>query len=204
MSRPELTSTARAQSAYRERMREKGLVARQVFIRPGYRELLGKLESMLREPSLPPFLRKLESPQPMTTAWNTSQLFHELEQSELTASGVSLELVQGVEPAISATMSNHGDLVIQLAVSGDQIFVSAPLCLGSQVRNRHTFNEACLRMNPINPLSNIGLQTFDGEDVYIVFGELSARSPLANVIEEILVLADNTLDAAQAFANEIG
>lgn len=204
MSRTEPSSTARAQSAYRLRMREKGLVARQVFVRPGYRELLGKLELLLRESDLPPFLRTLESPQPMTTAWNTSTLFAELSKSQLKDSGVSLELVEGAEPAISATMHNHGDLVIQLAVSGDQIFVSAPLCLGSQVHDRARFNEACLRMNPINPLSNIGLQTFDGEDVYIVFGELSARSTLANVIEEILVLADNTLDAAQAFATEIG
>ena len=140
----------------------------------------------------------------MTIAWNTASLYSELEKSQLKASGVSLELVEGAEPAISATMHNHGDLVIQLAVSGDQIFVSAPLCLGNQVHDRARFNEACLRMNPINPLSNIGLQTFDGEDVYIVFGELSARSTLANVIEEILVLADNTLDAAQAFATEIG
>jgi len=204
MPRPFPTATARAQSAYRDRMREKGLVARQVFIRPGYRELLGKLESLLREPELPSYLRKLESPQPMATAWNTADLYRELTQSELKQSGVSLELVEGAEPAISATMHQHGDLVIQLAVSGDQIFVSAPLCLGTQVKDRARFNEACLRMNPINPLSNIGLQTFDGEDVYIVFGELSARSPLGNVIEEILVLADNTLDAAEAFADEIG
>ena len=204
MPRTPPSATARAQSAFRARMRERGLVARQVFIRAGYRELLGKLELLLREPVLPPFLRKLESPQPMSTAWNTTALFHELKGSELEAAGVALELVEGAEPAISATMRQHGDLIIQLAVSGDQIFVSAPLCLGTQVKDRARFNEACLRMNPINPLSNIGLQTFDGEDVYIVFGELSARSPLANVIEEILVLADNTLDAAQAFAEEIG
>ena len=52
-------------------------------------------------------------------------------------------------------------------------------------------------------LINIGLQTIDGEDVYIVFGELSAQAPLSNVIEEILVLADNTLEAAEAFADEL-
>jgi uncharacterized protein len=197
------SSAARAQSAYRERMREKGLVPRQVFIRPGHRELLGRIELLLREPELPRFLRQMESNQPMSTAWTTTVLYRELAQSELPASGVTLELIEGVEPAIAATMREHGDLLIQLAVAGDQIFVSAPLCLGSQVKDRARFNEACLRLNPINPLSNIGLQTIDGEDVYVVFGELSARAPLANVVEEILVLADNTLDAAEAFAHEI-
>jgi len=196
-------STARAQSAYRERMREKGWVPRQIYIRPGHRELLGKLELYLREPILPTFLRQLESLQPMATAWTTPALYRELSAADLHASGISLELIEGTDPAIAVSMREHGDLLIQLAVSGDQIFVSAPLCFASQVKDRARFNEACLRLNPISPLSNIGLQAIDGDDVYIVFGELSARSPLANVIEEILTLADNTLDAAQAFANDI-
>lgn len=203
MSRTTQSSAARAQKAYRERMRERGLVPRQVFIRPGHRELLGKLELYLREPVLPSFLLQLERLQPMSTAWTTQTLYQELVSSDLKASGVGLEMVEGAEPAITATMREHGDLQIQLAVSGDQVFVSAPLCLGAQVKDRARFNEACLRLNPLNPLSNIGLQTIGGDDVYILFGELSARAPLANVIEEILVLADNTLDAARTFADEL-
>jgi uncharacterized protein YjfI (DUF2170 family) len=66
------------------------------------------------------------------------------------------------------------------------------------VHDRAAFNDACLRLNPLNPLSNLGLQSFDGEDVYVVFGELSTRSPLANIVEEIDVLARNTLQAAEA------
>ncbi len=139
----------------------------------------------------------------MTTAWTTPALYRELVASELSSSGVTFELHEGAEPSIAATMTEHGDLVIQIAASGDQIFVSAPLCGVSQVKDRHRFNETCLRMNPLNPLSNIGLLAVNGEDLYIVFGELSARAPLANVIEEILVLADNTLEAAEAFAHEI-
>lgn len=139
----------------------------------------------------------------MTTPWTTPALYHELVASELSSAGVTFELHEGAEPSIAATMTEHGDLVIQIAASGDQIFVSAPLCSVSQVKDRHRFNEACLRLNPMNPLSNIGLLAVNGEDLYIVFGELSARAPLANVIEEILVLADNTLEAAEAFAHEI-
>ena len=139
----------------------------------------------------------------MSTAWTTKALYQELANSDLDKSGVTLELIEGAEPAIAATMAEHGDLQIQLAVAGEQIFVSVPLCMGSEVKNRVRFNEACLRLNPLNPLSNIGLQTIDGEDVYIVFGELSAQAPLSNLIEEILVLADNTLEAAEAFADEL-
>lgn len=139
----------------------------------------------------------------MTTPWTTESLYRELSASRLRAAGVMLELSGDIEPSIAATMPDHGDLVIQIAASGDQIFVSAPLCNASQIKDRHRFNEACLRLNPMNPLSNVGLLTVDGDDLYIVFGELSATAPLSNVIEEILVLADNTLDAAEAFSGEM-
>lgn len=203
MTTPPRNSGARAQSAFRARLRERGLIARQVFIRPGHADLLRRIERCLREPFLPTQLAQLENPHPMADPWTTRSLHGALAASPLRDTGVSIELIEGADPAISATMAEHGDLVIQLAVSGEQIFVSVPLCGADQVRDRARFNDACLRLNPVNPLSNIGLLTIDGNDVYIVFGELSARAPLDNVIEEIMVLADNTLEAAEAFANEI-
>lgn len=140
----------------------------------------------------------------MNTPWTTESLFEAL-RSDASADleGVELNLVGGVDPTVSITMREHGDLALQLAVSGEQIFVSSPLCLGSQVKDRNAFNEACLRLNPLNPLSNLGLQSVGGEDLYIVFGELSSRSPLPAVVEEIHVLADNTLQAAEAFADHL-
>jgi uncharacterized protein YjfI (DUF2170 family) len=114
-----------------------------------------------------------------------------------------MRMEAGAEPTIAISLPEHGDLDIHLAASGRQLFVSTPLCLGTQVRDRAAFNDACLRLNPLNPLSNIGLQTLDGEDVYMVFGELSTRSPIANIVEEITTLADNTLQAAHALHNYI-
>jgi uncharacterized protein YjfI (DUF2170 family) len=139
----------------------------------------------------------------MTTPWTTESLYRALSASQLSDTGITLELSGGDAPSIAATMPDHGDLVIQIAASGDQVFVSAPLCNASQVKDRNRFNEACLRLNPVNPLSNVGLLTLDGDDLYIVFGELSATAPLSNVVEEILVLADNTLEAAEAFSGEM-
>jgi uncharacterized protein YjfI (DUF2170 family) len=140
----------------------------------------------------------------VNTPWTTHSLFDAL-KSDASADlgGIDLELVGGVEPTVSIVMREHGDLGLQLAVSGGEIFVSAPLCLASQVKNVAEFNEACLRLNPLNPLSNLGLQNVNGEDLYIVFGELSSRSPLDAVVEEIRVLADNTLQAAEAFADHL-
>jgi uncharacterized protein YjfI (DUF2170 family) len=180
-------------------MRAKGLVARQVYIRAEHIPVLAQLEVSLRESSLTSSLATLKDYAAMTHPWTTQTLFDALEvyvaRERLP---LHLRLEAGAEPTIAISLPEHGDLDIHLATSGQQLFVSTPLCLGAQVTDRAAFNDACLRLNPLNPLSNIGLQSLDGEDVYTVFGELSTRSPIANIVEEITTLADNTLQAAQA------
>jgi uncharacterized protein YjfI (DUF2170 family) len=196
---PSRSTAARSQRAFRERMLAKGLVPRQVFIRPHHREILATLELALREPVLPDHYRHLEAYSAMTQPWTTLAL-HEALSEHVARERLPfhLGLERGADPTIAITLPDHGDLIIHLMASGEQLFASTPLCLGSQVAERAAFNDACLRLNPLNPLSNIGLQAFEGEDVYVVFGELSTRSPLVNIVEEIDVLARNTLSAAEA------
>ncbi|MEO6688150.1 MAG: YjfI family protein [Dokdonella sp.] len=190
---------ARSQRAFRERMREKGLVPRQVFIRPHHREILATLELALRELVLPDRYRQLEAYSAMSQPWTTTALHEALAEHVLRERlSFVLNLERGADPTIAITLPEHGDLVIHLMASGEQLFASTPLCMGSQVDDRAAFNDACLRLNPLNPLSNLGLQQMDGEDIYVVFGELSTRSPLANIVEEIDVLARNTLQAVEA------
>lgn len=140
----------------------------------------------------------------MNTPWTTESLYEALRSDKsIDLNGVELSLIGGVDAIVNITMHDHGDLAMHMAVSGEQIFVSSPLCLATQVKDRAAFNEACLRLNPVNPLSNLGLQNVGGEDLYIVFGELSSRSPLPAVVEEIHALADNTIQAAEAFADHL-
>ena len=198
------SAESRRQQAFRERMRAKGLVARQVYIRAEHASLLAQIEFSLREPSLPQSLVTIKDYAAMTHPWTTSTLYDALETYVARERlPMHLRLEAGAEPTIAISLPEHGDLDIHLAASGQQLFVSTPLCFGSQVRDRAAFNDACLRLNPLNPLSNIGLQTLDGEDVYTVFGELSTRSPIANIVEEVSTLADNTLQAAHALRNYI-
>ncbi|MFD0320078.1 DUF2170 family protein [Lysobacter gummosus] len=53
-------------------------------------------------------------------------------------------------------------------------------------------------MNPINPLSNLGLTTINERDVYIVFGEMAPDSSAEQIELEIRTLADNAIDAVEA------
>ena len=111
---------------------------------------------------------------------------------------IDIELIDGLEPALNLTLRDHGDMQIQVAASGGQVFVSTVLVEAARVRDRAAFNDACLRLNPLNPLSNLGLVQIEGSDAYIVFGELSASSTVEQIDEEILTLAANTLDAAES------
>lgn len=114
---------------------------------------------------------------------------------------IEIELLDSTDPAINLTMREFGDMQIQVAASGTQIFVSTVLCDADQVKDRAAFDDACMRINPINPLSNLGLTSIDGRDTYIVFGELASSSTLDDVDEEIRTLAVNTVDAAETLNN---
>ena len=126
--------------------------------------------------------------------WTTEQLHQRLAANFGAANVAVLEDAEG---ALQVVLADAGDLEITLVVSEDQVYVSTPLVTGAQVRDRAAFNDACLRLNPINPLSNLGLATVDGQDVYVVFGELSADSTETQIVLEIRTLGVNAIDAIE-------
>ena len=213
MARP-ASPEAQRQARFRERLKNRGLKTITLNVLPLYHPLLKALEKRMQRDNTPPSLliaeidSTMSTPlaQPMsaasavapTAAWTARPLFEAL-QPYLTRYGMAAELIDGADPTIHIVVDDDGDMDVTMAVSGDQIFVSVPLVTVGDVADVPGLNDACLRMNPINPLSNLGIvRQADGEDVYIVFGELSSRSPVLNVLEEIRVLADNALDAAEA------
>lgn len=203
-----LSKSAQYQRAYRERRRREGLVPKLVYIRPEHAAQLARVEKALQKRGARISISSNgtgASESMSTSQWTTTSLFEALQQAELVTSGqAAIELLQGAEPVINVTMREYGDLPIEIAASGEQLFCSTPLWDETEVQDKAAFNEALLLINPINPLSNFGLvQREDGSKQYIVFGELSARSGLAEVVEEIEVLARNTIEAAEAFAGEL-
>lgn len=127
--------------------------------------------------------------------WTIEQLQQRLAEN---FGGANVAVLEDAENALQVVLAEAGDLEITLVLSEDQIYVSTPLVTGAQVQDRAAFNDACLRMNPINPLSNLGLSTVDGQDVYVVFGELSADSTEAQIVLEIHTLGINAIDAIES------
>lgn len=129
---------------------------------------------------------------------NTIEIYRHLSDRYANDHQISLELIDGAEPAINLTMHEFGDMEIQLAASGQQILVSTVLAPAERVKDAAGLNEAALLLNPLNPLSNLGIVEHDGKKEYVVFGELSAASNVDAIDEEIRTLAANTIDAAES------
>lgn len=129
---------------------------------------------------------------------STIEIYQQLTDRYANDAQISLELFDGSEPAINLTMHEFGDMEIQLAASGQQILVSTVLAPSERVKDAAGLNEAALLLNPLNPLSNLGIVVHDGKKEYVVFGELSASSNVDAIDEEIRTLAANTIDAAES------
>lgn len=127
--------------------------------------------------------------------WTTQELCTRLEA----AFGADrVEEVPTADGALQVTLPDCGDLGITIALTDRQVFVSTPLVEAESVADRAGFNEACLRLNPLNPLSNLGLTEINGRDTYIVFGELAPDSSAEQIELEVRTLAENAIDAIEA------
>ncbi|AND67741.1 hypothetical protein ATSB10_02870 [Dyella thiooxydans] len=131
------------------------------------------------------------------TGRDTRELHRQLDKRYADTNDITVELIDEAEPVINLTLHAYGDMQVQVAASSSQIAVSTVLVDAELVRDRSGFNDACMRINPINPLSNLGLTQIGGRDTYIVFGELSTQASMDELDEELQALALNTLDAAE-------
>ena len=194
------------QSKYRERLREKGYVKREVWIPPVYTKILKDCETALRTDVMPIIpttfterkMRKDEN-------WTTESLLEALKQSEpVTAGDIEVSLVEGADPGILVTMKEFGDLPLLMSVSGSQIVVDTLLWPVEEAGDSAAFNEMILKTHKLFPLSTFGIVVgSDGRDYYEMFGSLSAGSILETVIFEIETLADNAMQAAEAYQSEL-
>ena len=182
-------------------MRERGLVKKEVWIRPEYGRQLSEIEKLLREHSETSGAKGAAIMNKRSNRWTTTDLYEALTEVDLFANGqASVELIDGVEPALHIVMGEYGDLPVFLTVSGEQIIVESVLWSASEVADVNGFNEAVLRTHKYFPLSTISLDRVgESGDYYHMFGALSASSILDEVIFEIEILASNVIQATEAY-----
>lgn len=134
--------------------------------------------------------------------WTTNSLYEALKSENLfTGDQATVELIEGVDPALHIVMKEYGDLPVFLTVSGEQIIVESVLWSVDEVEDVPRFNDAILRTHKYFPLSTISLDHMGSNgDYYHMFGALSSTSLLQNVVFEIEVLASNVIQATEAYA----
>jgi uncharacterized protein YjfI (DUF2170 family) len=184
----------------RSRLKEAGLVKREFWIRPENVDALRGIEKALRQPFLGQRI-KLEDFMTENTNWTTSSLQNALAGLDAVVNGdIELSVTDGAEPGIRLTLKEFGDLPVYIAVVGDQILADTTLIEVNRVKDTVAFNEVVLRSRDLFPLSSVGIERLaDGQEVYCLFGALSAASSLTVIVQEILTLADNVIRAAEAF-----
>ena len=200
------TKSSYYQSRYRSRLRDKGYVKREIWIPPEHSAILKDCETALRA-GISPIIPNAATESEMSEDgnWTTETLHEALSQSESAMeSSMNVELVAGIDPAILITMSEFGDLPLLLSVSGSQILVETLLWPVDEVKDTAAFNELILKTHKLLPLSTFGIRHGpDGRDYYEMFGSLSAGSILESVQFEIETLADNAMQAAEAYQADL-
>ncbi|UJJ30719.1 biofilm formation regulator BacA [Halopseudomonas maritima] len=201
----EKKSSAYYQRLYRQRLREQGLVKKEVWILPEHASALMAVERKLRQPMAQLDAMEKEIDMSMQQVWSATALHKALSGTELfQGKRASVELIDGSEASLHVTMHDYGDLPLFVAVFGEQIIVEALLWPVSDVRDLAEFNEEVLRTHKLFPLSSIGLERLaDGTDCYTMFGALSSGSALSDVVFEIELLADNVIKATEAYENHL-
>ena len=199
---PKKSPSAIYQARFRDRMRQKGYVKREIWIPPARIGELKRIESKLRDGGMVQQSERTRTGEMIERPiWNTHSLYQALCDSDPVQQGrIRLELIAGTEPGILAEMIDFGDLPLVMSVSGDQILVDVTLWPVSAVTDQAAFNALLLKTHKLLPLSSFGIGGGpDGEPVYELFGALASGSLLSNVLLEMETLADNALQVAETF-----
>jgi uncharacterized protein len=196
-------SNRRRQQARRKKLREEGLVMREVWIHPEHAPVLQKVEKLLRKANAHPLIHALKGVSTaMTNGPVTTQtLLPDLQSGELAASRrYSFSLVEGLEPVIQAVAHEYGDVNVYIAVTGEIAIAQATLFPVKRVRDTARLNDRILRTEKLFDLANISIDAHpDGTEYYVIYGALRSTSPLADIEFEIDTLARNAVDAAAAY-----
>ncbi len=195
-----IQSSAHYQREYRKRLREQGLIKKEIWILPEQRPKARELEIELRKPLISKSGTPADTHAASRAKWRTGALFGELSTTGMVRSGkASIELINDADPAMMITMHEFGDLPIFMTVSGDQIIAESILWPATEVADKAAFNETILRTQNYYPLSTICLGMRAHEDYYLMEGSLSSVSNIDTIILEIETLANNVIRVTEAY-----
>ena len=205
----ETKSSAFYQQQYRQRLIEKFLIKKEVWILPENAPKLLEIEKMFRQTQTNnnnSFNDKQgNNVMKKNEIWTIANLYDALINSDIFKQNfASLEIIDGIDACLHIIMHEYGDLPLFLSISNQQIIVEALLWPVDIVTEPTQFNEEVLCTRKLFPLSTIAIEkTGDGSLNYIMYGALSSSSLLSNIIYELETLSDNVIKATEAYEHFI-
>ncbi len=113
-----------------------------------------------------------------------------------TDEGTRFDAVLSENGVIEVVCSNVSEFQINIASTETQLLSVTPLFLKSEVKPgvEAELNELLLQLSPAVPLSSIGLQG----NTYILFGAMPLETSFENIVHELEVQAENTVEVLDA------
>lgn len=208
VGRMEQKTSAHYQRLHRQRLREQGLVKKEVWILPEYGAALQQIEKQMRIARQRPDSMVSHSKEGgMDNGRQASRDIHaiaqDLQDSALARNGrLRIEVLEGADASVLVSLPDFGDLPVHVALSGAQLVAQAFLWPASQVRDRAGLNEQMLRLQKLFPFTTMALepQSRSG-DGYVMFAPLPPGGSGDDLMAEILTLADSVIQATEALAH---
>lgn len=113
-----------------------------------------------------------------------------------TEEGTTFDALLTEDGVLEVVCSNNDEFPIHIAKTEAQLLAVTPLFNVSEVQDGKTdeLNTIMLQLSPAIPLSSIGLQ----EGNYILFGAMAVNTKFENIVHELEVQAENTLEVLDA------
>jgi uncharacterized protein YjfI (DUF2170 family) len=193
------------QQALRDRRRAQGLIKKEIWILPENSRYLLTVEKALRTKGARIDMTASIAVADATQRWTVQTLYNALQQDNLVKSGeAKLEMLAGADSVINVTMTEVGELPIQVSVAGEIIVAQVMLWERSLVKDPAAFHESVMVAEKMFELANISLdQLSNGTWVYVMYGSLRSTTALVDIIFELQTLAVNVIEAAEAFSDHL-
>lgn len=189
-------SVAERKRRQRARLQEGGLKPVEVWIPAEHRTVLRRVEQMLRQGIVP----DLSLVQQSTLTGKEKMDIKLLQETlnDFTSENGFRFMTSAGEDAVEVVVEDREEFPILVSADDEQVLCLTYLWDEAQVKSdgRTEMLSALLEMNVPLPLSSFGKIG----DRYVLFGALAANSSIEDVINELEILSDNTLEAIEMVA----
>ncbi len=179
----------------RDRLQRAGLTAMEVWIPSRHRPFLRRIEHLLRRDVVPALVATDETENWGRQTMDIKMLRETLDEFTSENGFTFAARAADGEDAMEIVVEDRDEFPIVVSADDEQILCLTYLWDEAQVTadSRTELLTALLEMNVPLPLSSFGKIG----DRYVVFGALAAGSTIEDVVTELEVLSDNTLEAIE-------